>query len=51
MIQEIDPIGYRCELGNYQETETVYACPLCEEEFDDEDDAKYCCQTEDEDEE
>lgn len=49
VIQEIDPIGYRCELGNYQETETVYACPLCEEEFDDEDDAKYCCQTEDED--
>lgn len=46
-LKELDPIAFRCGLADMQEYEDVYICPICEEEFCDEEDALYCCQDED----
>jgi hypothetical protein len=45
-LKELDPIAYQCGFNDYQEYETVYICPICEHEQEDEDSAKFCCQTE-----
>lgn len=50
-LKELDPIAYRCGFSDYQEYETKYECPICGEQFDDYDDAKWHCQDELEDEE
>lgn len=46
-----DPIAYRCGFSDCQEYETKYKCPICDEQFDTEDDAKWHCQEEYEEEE
>lgn len=46
ILAEIDPIAYRCGFDDFQEYKTVYECPICGEEFDDEDEARECCQSE-----
>lgn len=46
ILAEIDPIAYRRGFNNFQEYKTVYECPICGEEFDDEDEARECCQSE-----
>ena len=51
VLRELDPIAYRCGFADYQEYETKYECPICREQFDDYDDAKWHCQDELEDEE
>lgn len=43
-LKELDPIAYRCGFLDYQEYETVYECPICGEEYEDEEDAEECCQ-------
>ena len=45
ILAEIDPIAYRCGFDDFQEYKTVYECPICGEEFDDEDEARECCQS------
>jgi hypothetical protein len=50
-LKELDPTAYNCGFADYQEEEDVYICPICGEEYDDEDDALYCCQDEDDDDE
>ena len=51
ILKEVDPIAYRVGFSDYQEYETKYECPICGEQFDDYDDAKWHCQDELEDEE
>ena len=46
ILKEVDPIAYRCVFADYQEYETKYECPICNNEYDDYDDAKWCCQVE-----
>lgn len=46
VLKEVDPIAYRVGLADIQEYETRYKCPICDEEHEDEDDAKWCCQNE-----
>lgn len=43
-LKNLDPIAYRCGFADYQEYETVYVCPICEEEHEKVDDARWCCQ-------
>lgn len=45
-LKELDPIAFDCGFADYQEYETVYICPICGEEWEDEDEAMYCCQEE-----
>lgn len=51
VLKEVDPIAYRCGFSDVQEYETRYVCPICEEEHEDFDEAKFCCQVEEEEEE
>ena len=51
VLRELDPIAYRCGFNDYQEYETVWICPICNEQHHDEWNAKWCCQEELEDEE
>ena len=44
ILQRLDPIAFRCGFNDMQEYETAYQCPICEETYDEEEDAKYCCQ-------
>jgi len=48
ILEELDPTAYSCGLidfkDNIQETETKYDCPTCGSNYEDEDDAKWCCQ-------
>jgi len=46
VLQECDPIAYNCGFSDYQESETVYKCPICEEGHEEEEEALYCCQEE-----
>ena len=48
VLKELDPIAYNCGFSDFQEYETVYKCPICEEEHEDEDEALYCCQEDEE---
>ena len=51
ILSELDPIAYSCGKSDYEdslESETVWECPICGTEFDDDDAARYCCQTDDE---
>ena len=43
-LQQVDPIMYNCGFSDFQEYEDVYICPICGEEYDDYDEALYCCQ-------
>lgn len=43
VLRECDPIAYRCGFNDYQEYDTKYECPLCGEQFGDEDDCIECC--------
>jgi len=52
ILEELDPIAFRCGLNDMQEYFDVYICPECDEEFEeDEEGAKFCCQEEEEEEE
>ena len=44
ILKQLDPVAYRCGLSDCQEYETVYECPICGEEHEDEEDAEECCQ-------
>lgn len=44
VLKEVDPTAYGTEFSNYQRYETVYKCPICGEEYDEDEEAKYCCQ-------
>ena len=50
VLHELDPIAYDCRFDDYQEYETKWECPICGELLDYEDDAKWCCQKEGEEE-
>ena len=50
ILKELDPIAYNCGLSDIQQYKTVYLCPICEDEYDEGDEALYCCQDEPEDE-
>lgn len=43
LLKKLDPIAFNCSLNDFQEYETRYQCPICGEEFEDEDDALDCC--------
>lgn len=47
-LRELDPIAFQCSFNDSQEYETKYICPICESEYEEEEDALYCCQTEEE---
>lgn len=49
-LKELDPTAYRCGLIDYVDSLDLekFECPVCGEQYDDEDDALYCCQDEDE---
>jgi hypothetical protein len=49
-LKELDPIAFNCSMNDSQEYTDVYICPLCGAEHEDEEEAKFCCQIEDEDE-
>lgn len=42
-FEETDPTAFRCGFNDFQEYKTVYECPICGEEFDDEGEALECC--------
>lgn len=44
VLKECDPTAYRCGFADYQEEEEVYVCPICEDEYEDEESAMWCCQ-------
>jgi|GEM_PF-5322875 len=48
ILKECDPTVYRCGLLDYVDSyrEEKYECPICGEEYQDEDEALYCCQDE-----
>ncbi len=45
-LKEVDPIAFRCGLADVQEDEEVFPCPICGEEYADENEALWCCQDE-----
>ena len=47
ILKECDPIAFRCSMNDSQEYNTIYECPICGKDHDDEDDALYCCQSDD----
>jgi hypothetical protein len=47
ILKEMDPIGYNCEFDHSRDYRTGYACPFCGSEFNDYYSAKFCCQSED----
>ena len=55
ILKEMDSIAYRCGLLDYLDSQGIgdekWECPICGNEFDDEDEAKYCCQDEEDEEE
>ena len=44
--REMDPIAYNCGFSDFREYETKYECPICNAEYNDYEDAKWCCQVE-----
>lgn len=46
VLRKMDPTAFRCGFNDYQETETKYKCPHCFNEYDNYDEAKWCCQNE-----
>ena len=52
ILKECDPTAYRCGLLNFVDgyADDMWACPICDFIFKDEDDAMYCCQQEDDEE-
>lgn len=53
-LKELDPIAYRCGLLDYVDSLELpeeYECPLCGEVHEDYEDALYCCQDEEDEEE
>jgi hypothetical protein len=49
ILKECDPIAFRCAMNDSQEYTDIYVCPICGDEYEDEDEAKFCCQDDDED--
>lgn len=47
ILEELDPIAFNVGLSDIQEYKTVYECPVCGTEHEEEEDALYCCQEED----
>ena len=50
VIRELDPIAYNVGFNDFQEYITAYLCPICDTEYDDYDEAKWCCQIKNEEE-
>ena len=44
ILSELDPIAYNCGFSDYQKYETIYTCPICGKDHEDEDEAFECCQ-------
>ena len=44
ILKEVDSIAYRCGFLEYQDEIDIYICPVCEAEYENEDEALYCCQ-------
>jgi rubredoxin len=42
-LEQLDPVAFRCGFNDYQEYETKYLCPICQAEYDYEDEALDCC--------
>ena len=49
-LKEIDPTAFDVAMADEQETTVVWECPICSIEWDDEENALYCCQEEPEEE-
>ena len=45
-FERLDPVAFRCAMNDAQEYTTVYFCPLCQEEHEEYEEAKFCCQEE-----
>lgn len=45
ILREMDPIAYSVGFSDMQQYKTVYICPICNDEHEDEEDAKFCCQS------
>jgi hypothetical protein len=43
VLEKLDPIAFRCGFVDYQEYETKYLCPICQAEYDYDDEALDCC--------
>lgn len=51
-LEQCDPIAYRTGFNDYTDSlDERWACPECGKEYDDEDEATYCCQEKEEEEE
>ena len=46
ILEELDPIAYRCLLSDLQEYETRYECDECGQIHENEFDAECCCEDE-----
>jgi hypothetical protein len=44
VLKEIDPTAYDCGFSDYQEETDIWACPICGAEYEDEKEAKTCCE-------
>lgn len=48
-LQELDPTAFRCSMSDYTSTlDSKWKCSECGTEYDDYDEAKECCQEEEE---
>jgi len=46
IIEELDPTAFNCGFSDFQEYDEGYICPICNDIYEDEDEAIYCCQEE-----
>lgn len=42
-LHEVDPIAFRCGKMDYEASNSVYVCSVCNTEYADEDEAENCC--------
>ena len=46
ILEELDPIAFRCRFNDYQEYEEAYECTKCNIEYETEEEAAECCHVE-----
>jgi hypothetical protein len=49
ILKELDPIAYNCGYNDIRDTESLFICPICSNGYEDYEEAKFCCQSEEED--
>lgn len=43
LLKEVDPIRFSCSYSDYESENQIWTCSVCDEEYDNEEDAEDCC--------